>query len=198
MSSGISRNMQSIANYGPRQARPGLLCASIPEEYGGAGGNFAHEAVLIDALGKRGVDGWGIVLHNQSLRTTSSTTDPKSRRNAGCRGWRRANRSAHRDEEPGTGSDLQGVKTTARRDGNHYRHQRLEDLHHEWRHGQFHHRGGQDRSRPGARKGISLVMRGDGRGRRISPRARCSRRSASKRTTRPSCSSTTCACRRRI
>src|SRR5579863_8703048 len=42
----------------------GLLCASMPEEYGGAGGSFAHEAVLIDALGKCGVDGWGIVLHN--------------------------------------------------------------------------------------------------------------------------------------
>ena len=42
----------------------GLLCASTPEAYGGAGGTFAHEAVIIDHLGKLGIDGWGITLHN--------------------------------------------------------------------------------------------------------------------------------------
>ena len=42
----------------------GLLCASVPEEYGGAGGTYAHEAVIIEAIGHTGVDGFGIALHS--------------------------------------------------------------------------------------------------------------------------------------
>jgi acyl-CoA dehydrogenase len=99
----------------------GLLCASMPEEYGGAGGNFAHEAVLIDALGQRGVDGWGIVLHNAIVAPYIlhyGTEEQKKR-------WlpRLASGElvgAIAMTEPGTGSDLQGVKTSARRGGNHY------------------------------------------------------------------------------
>ncbi|MBI1328356.1 MAG: acyl-CoA dehydrogenase [Alphaproteobacteria bacterium] len=99
----------------------GLLCASMPEEYGGAGGTFAHEAVLIDQLGKKGVDGWGIVLHNAIIAPYIlhyGTEEQKKR-------WlpRLASGElvgAIAMTEPGTGSDLQSVKTTARRDGNHY------------------------------------------------------------------------------
>jgi acyl-CoA dehydrogenase len=99
----------------------GLLCASIPEEYGGAGGTFAHEAVIIDQLGKRGVDGWGIVLHNAIVAPYIlhyGTEEQKKR-------WlpRLASGelvSAIAMTEPGTGSDLQNVKTTAKRDGNQY------------------------------------------------------------------------------
>src|ERR1700733_2211126 len=99
----------------------GLLCASMPEEYGGAGGNFAHEAIIIDQLGKRGVDGWGIVLHN-AIRAPYilhyGTEEQKKR-------WlpRLASGElvgAIAMTEPGTGSDLQNVKTTAKRDGNQY------------------------------------------------------------------------------
>ncbi|MBL9097911.1 MAG: acyl-CoA dehydrogenase family protein, partial [Alphaproteobacteria bacterium] len=99
----------------------GLLCASTPEEYGGAGGTFAHEAVLIDLLGKLGIDGWGIVLHNAIVAPYifhCGTEEQKKR-------W--LPRLASGDlvaaiamTEPGTGSDLQSVKATARRDGNHY------------------------------------------------------------------------------
>ncbi len=99
----------------------GLLCASMPEEYGGAGGSFAHEAVIIDQLGRHGVDGWGIVLHNAIVAPYIlhyGTEDQKRR-------WLPKLASgelvgAIAMTEPGTGSDLQNVKTTARRDGNHY------------------------------------------------------------------------------
>src|SRR5207237_9589041 len=42
----------------------GLLCASIPEEYGGAGGTFAHEAVIDRAFSLGGFDSFGAPLHS--------------------------------------------------------------------------------------------------------------------------------------
>jgi acyl-CoA dehydrogenase len=99
----------------------GLLCASTPEEYGGAGGTFAHEAVIIDHLGRMGIDGWGITLHNAIVAPYifhCGTEEQKKR-------WlpRMASGelvSAIAMTEPGTGSDLQSVRTTAKRDGNEY------------------------------------------------------------------------------
>jgi acyl-CoA dehydrogenase len=99
----------------------GLLCASTPEQYGGAGGTFAHEAVIIDHLGRMGIDGWGITLHNAIVAPYifhCGTEEQKKR-------WlpRMASGelvSAIAMTEPGTGSDLQSVRTTAKRDGNEY------------------------------------------------------------------------------
>ena len=99
----------------------GILCASIPEEYGGAGGNFAHEAILIDVLAKKGNTAWGGTLHNAIIAPYLlhyGTEDQKQR-------WLPKMATgelvgAIAMTEPGTGSDLQSVKTTAKKDGDAY------------------------------------------------------------------------------
>ncbi|MFL5032640.1 MAG: acyl-CoA dehydrogenase family protein, partial [Xanthobacteraceae bacterium] len=42
----------------------GLLCAAMPEQYGGAGGTFAHEAVINREIALAGLDGFGAPLHS--------------------------------------------------------------------------------------------------------------------------------------
>ena len=42
----------------------GLLCPAIPEQYGGAGGTFAHEAVIGRELSFAGFDSFGAPLHS--------------------------------------------------------------------------------------------------------------------------------------
>ncbi|MEJ8570979.1 acyl-CoA dehydrogenase family protein [Microbaculum marinum] len=99
----------------------GLLGASMPEEYGGSGGTFAHEAVITYQLGMAGLDSFGIALHNAIVAPYilhHGSEDQKKR-------WlpRLATGEligAIAMTEPGAGSDLQGIRTTAVRDGNHY------------------------------------------------------------------------------
>ena len=99
----------------------GLLCASVPEQYGGAGGTYAHEAVITEALGHAGVDGFGIALHNAIVAPYILNHGSEEQKQK----WlpRLASGEligAIAMTEPGAGSDLQGVKSTARKDGNHY------------------------------------------------------------------------------
>ncbi|WP_425997072.1 acyl-CoA dehydrogenase family protein [Caulobacter sp. DWR1-3-2b1] len=99
----------------------GLLGLSIPEEYGGAGGDYRHEVVLMEQLGLKGVDGFGISLHNAIVMPyilEYGSEDQKQR-------WlpRMATGElvgAIAMTEPGAGSDLQGIKTTAKLVGDQY------------------------------------------------------------------------------
>ena len=104
-----------------KSGEQGLLCLSIAEEYGGAGGTFAHEQILIEQQIYAGVEGFGIGLHNCIVAPYIEhygTEEQKQR-------WlpRMASGElvgAIAMTEPGTGSDLQSIKTTARKDGNQY------------------------------------------------------------------------------
>ncbi|MEZ5841480.1 MAG: acyl-CoA dehydrogenase family protein [Hyphomicrobiales bacterium] len=99
----------------------GLLCASMPEEYGGAGGTFAHEAVIARAIGLAGLDSFGAPLHSAIVAPYIlhyGTEEQKQR-------WlpRLATGElvgAIAMTEPAAGSDLQGIRTQAKRDGNGY------------------------------------------------------------------------------
>ncbi|MBA5779160.1 acyl-CoA dehydrogenase family protein [Stappia sp. F7233] len=99
----------------------GFLCAAIPEEYGGAGGTFAHEAVIDHRLGLDGYDHFGIALHSGIVAPYIlhyGSEDQKKRWLPGLVSGERIGAIAM--TEPGAGSDLQGIKTTALKDGNHY------------------------------------------------------------------------------
>jgi len=110
----------------PRQlwrdaAEAGLLGLTIPEEFGGAGLDFRFEAALIDEQYRRGVDAFGAPLHNAIVApyiVSFGTEEQKAR-------WlpRMVTGeliSAIAMTEPGAGSDLRGIQTRARRDGDHY------------------------------------------------------------------------------
>jgi len=99
----------------------GLLCASMPEEYGGAGGTFAHEAVIDRAYALAGFDSFGAPLHSGIVAPyiLRYGTEEQKRR------WLPKLATgelvgAIAMSEPGTGSDLQGVRTSAKRSGNGY------------------------------------------------------------------------------
>ena len=99
----------------------GLLCASAPVEYGGGGGDFWHETVLIEELASIGFPDFSIPLQNVILAPyyiQYATEEQKQR-------W--LPRMATGDlvaalamSEPGAGSDVRAIKTHARRDGDHY------------------------------------------------------------------------------
>lgn len=100
----------------------GLLCPSVPETYGGAGGSFAHDAVIDDALGKAGCDHFGIALHSGIVAPylIKYGTEEQKRRFL-PKMVSGESIGAIAMTEPGTGSDLQNVRTTAIKDGNGYR-----------------------------------------------------------------------------
>ncbi len=99
----------------------GLLSPAIPEEYGGAGGSFAHEVVINRELSLAGFDSFGAPLHSGIVAPyiLHYGTDEQKRR------WLPKLVTgelvgAIAMSEPGTGSDLQGVRTAAKKSGNGY------------------------------------------------------------------------------
>ncbi|MBO6544426.1 MAG: acyl-CoA dehydrogenase family protein [Alphaproteobacteria bacterium] len=99
----------------------GLLCPSMPEQYGGGGGTFAHEAALIDQFGKKGITGFGASLHNAIVAPYIYHYGTEEQRQRWLPKMATGELvGAIAMTEPGTGSDLQNIKATAKLDGNEY------------------------------------------------------------------------------
>ena len=97
--------------------RQGLLCFGMPEEYGGAGADFGFSAVLIEELTRAHASGIGFSLHSDIVAPYILRYGADERK----RDWlprmaRGEIIGAIAMSEPGMGSDLKSVRTTARRD----------------------------------------------------------------------------------
>ncbi|HRD85437.1 MAG TPA: acyl-CoA dehydrogenase family protein [Rubrivivax sp.] len=102
-------------------AAQGLLCLSMPEAYGGAGGSFAHDAVVIQEVARANLSGFGGGLHSAIVAPYLLHCGTEQQKQRFLPRMARAELvSAIAMTEPGTGSDLQAVRTSARRDGDDY------------------------------------------------------------------------------
>src|SRR5438105_2119473 len=102
-----------------KAGRVGLLLPDVPEDYGGGGGTFAHEAVIVEELARAGVHfGFGIQSIVAHYILAYGSEEQKHR-------W--LPRMASGDlvgaigmTEPDAGSDVQAIKSAARREGDQY------------------------------------------------------------------------------
>ena len=91
----------------------GILLADIPDQYGGSGGSFAHQSVVFEELGYAGDMAFGIHVHaivahyilNQGTEEQKLQYLPRLASGEMV--------AAIAMSEPGAGSDLKGIRTTA-------------------------------------------------------------------------------------
>ncbi|MBK4739372.1 acyl-CoA dehydrogenase family protein [Noviherbaspirillum pedocola] len=98
----------------------GLLCSDIPEEYGGAGGDFRHEAVFFEEMARRSLTGMNTSVHSIVAHYLLNHGTEAQKQRYLPRMARGEIVGAIAMTEPGTGSDLQGVRTRAERRGDRY------------------------------------------------------------------------------
>jgi len=99
----------------------GFLCPSLDPAYGGAGGDLLHSVIVIEELARAYESGFALSLHSDIVVPyieAFGTEEQKQRWLPGCASGEIVTAIAM--TEPGTGSDLAALATTATRDGDHW------------------------------------------------------------------------------
>ncbi|MGF9963569.1 acyl-CoA dehydrogenase family protein [Bacillus rhizoplanae] len=104
-----------------KMGQNGFLCPMVEEKYGGAGADFGYSVVINEELEKVGSSLVGIGLHNDIVvpyLTAYGTEEQKKRWLSKCVSGEYITAIAM--TEPGAGSDLAGIRTTTRKEGDYY------------------------------------------------------------------------------
>ena len=105
-----------------KAGQAGFLCYTLPEQYGGSGVNFLYTLIAVEELSRRGLSGLGFGVHSDIVAPyiLKHSIDEEQK-------MKYLPQLANGDmvgaiamTEPGAGSDLQNIKTTAILDGDHY------------------------------------------------------------------------------
>lgn len=99
----------------------GLLCAEMPAEFGGGGGDYRYDTVIMEEMHRAGITGWGNQVHSSIVAPYIKhygSTEQKQKWLPQMATGEMVGAIAM--TEPNTGSDLQAVRTTAVRDGDEY------------------------------------------------------------------------------
>jgi len=99
----------------------GLLCSTVPEEYGGAGGDFGHSAVMIEELARVNATAVGFTTHSEIVAPYLVAYGSEEQKLK----WLPKMVSGEMIgviamSEPGIGSDLRSMRTVVRREGDEY------------------------------------------------------------------------------
>ncbi|WP_369228061.1 acyl-CoA dehydrogenase family protein [Streptomyces sp. R39] len=102
--------------------RQGLLGMAVDEEYGGGGtGDFRYSAVLIEEFARAGASGLALSLHNDIVGPYLTRLADEEQKRRWLPGFVSGDLvTAIAMTEPGAGSDLQGIRTTATDQGDHW------------------------------------------------------------------------------
>ncbi|MEO9103164.1 MAG: acyl-CoA dehydrogenase family protein [Burkholderiales bacterium] len=98
----------------------GLLCADIPEPYGGGGGDFRHEAVFYEEMARRGLSGMNTSVHSIVAHYLLNHGTDAQKAYYLPRMSRGELVGAIAMTEPAAGSDLQGIRARAEKHGDNY------------------------------------------------------------------------------
>lgn len=98
----------------------GLLLLDVPAEYGGGGGDFRHEAVMYNELARRAIGAFGQGVHSMCAHYILNHGSEEQKQRWLPRMASGELIGAICMTEPGTGSDLKGIRTRAVKQGDHY------------------------------------------------------------------------------
>ncbi|MCA9530401.1 MAG: acyl-CoA dehydrogenase family protein [Myxococcales bacterium] len=99
----------------------GFLCPWVEPEHGGAGGDFLHSVVVMEELARVYESGFAMSLHSDVVVPyihRFGNAEQRARWLPACVSGEAVTAVAM--TEPGTGSDLAAIRTTARKDGDEY------------------------------------------------------------------------------